>query len=94
MAQIRKKNIRKLESADLEKMSLPNLRKLAKKTATEYYRSGLSGISFGEHEIEKAAEALANQGNRTSLKKDIRSMKNVWKWGKQQIRLLRLPTKK
>lgn len=74
-AERRKEKIKKLEQTDLNKMSLPQLRKLAKETAMEYYKSGLSGISFGGHDMEKAAESLANQGSRTSLKKDIRSMR-------------------
>ncbi len=74
-AEQRKEKIKRLEQTDLDKMSLPQLRKLAKETATEYYKSGLSGISFGGHDMEKAAEDLANQGSRTSLKKDIRSMR-------------------
>lgn len=69
---------------NLDKMSLPQLRKLAKETATEYYRSGLSGISFGEHEVEKAADLLANQGSRTSLKKDIRSMQKKLKMNRTE----------
>lgn len=59
---------------DLNQMSLQDLRKLAAKTAAQYYESGLSGISFGNADVKKAAERLAERGSRTSLKKDILSM--------------------
>lgn len=58
----------------LDDMSLPELKKLAEETAIEYYKSGISGINFGDANIEDVAKKLASQGSKTSLKKDIRSM--------------------
>lgn len=67
-------NAKKLTAKDLDGMSTAKLRKLAKENAVEYYKSGLSGISFGNHDVEKAAEALTENASRTSLKKDILAM--------------------
>lgn len=58
----------------LDGMTLPQLQKIATETAMEYYDSGLSGISFGDVSHRQAAEALATQGSKTSLKKDILAM--------------------
>lgn len=59
----------------IDKMSISDLRKYAKDIAVEYYKTGASGISFPKNvDFEKAAEALAESGTRTSLKKDIISM--------------------
>jgi hypothetical protein len=63
----------------LDEMSLPKIRKIAEKTAIEYYKSGLSGISFGASTPEHVAEALAKRGTATSLKKDIMSMQRKLK---------------
>ena len=58
----------------LDGMSLSQLRKIATETAVKYYESGVSGISFGNVSPRDAAEALAGQGSKTSLKKDIMAM--------------------
>lgn len=73
--------IHNLEMVDLDKMSLPQLRKVARDLATEYYKSGESGISFGATSPEDAAQALAVQGSRTSLKKDIKALRKKLKKG-------------
>ena len=68
-----------LSSKNLDKLKLSELRDLAEKTAIEYYKSGLSGISFGGVAPEEAAKKLAQSGSRTSLKKDILSMQKKLK---------------
>lgn len=55
-------------------LSVNELRKIAEKTAVAYYKSGASGISFGNVNIEDVAKQLAKQGTATSLKKDILAM--------------------
>ena len=59
---------------ELDEMSIAKLRKLAEKTAVDYYKSGASGISFGNASVEDVAKRLAMQGSKTSLKKDILAM--------------------
>ena len=59
---------------ELESMSLENLRKVAEKLAVAYYKSGKSGISFGNSTPEEAAKILAMTGSKTSLIRDILSM--------------------
>lgn len=59
---------------DLEQMSLAHIRKIAEDLAVEYYKSGASGISFTSTSVETVAKALAAQGSKTSLIKDIMSM--------------------
>lgn len=66
-------------SKDLDKMSLNELRQVAEQTASKYYSSGVSGISFGDADINKAAHDLAQRGSKTSLKKDIMSMQKKLK---------------
>ena len=56
-------------------MSLAQLRKETKELAKEYYSSGKSGISFGNDDIDKVAEKLANSASKTSLIKDYMSLK-------------------
>lgn len=68
-----------LSSKNLDKLKLSELRDLAEKTAIEYYKSGLSEISFGGVAPEEAAKKLAQSGSRTSLKKDILSMQKKLK---------------
>lgn len=82
--EIKKKNARKkvgtdgnLTVKDLNSMSLPKLRETAKKTAVEFYKSGKSGVSFGERDVETVIEKLVNEASRTSLKKDILSMQKA-----------------
>lgn len=58
----------------LDNMSGKQLRKLAEKTAEDYYKSGKSGISFGDADIKEAARKMAEQGTEASLKKDILAM--------------------
>ena len=77
-----KKSIKQKDKSKSKKMddkSLMELKKLAEQTAIEYYRSGVSGISFGNARIEDVAKKLAEQGSKTSLKKDIRSMQKKLK---------------
>lgn len=62
------------KAKDLDELSLDELRKIAEKKATEYYKSGKAGISFGETSLEDVAKRVATSGSRTSLKKDILSM--------------------
>ena len=62
---------------DLERMSMSQLRENAQRLAAEWYKSGLSGISFQGYDVEKAAELLTAQGSRTSLKKDILSIQKA-----------------
>lgn len=66
---------KELTEKELSGMKLGDLRKLAEETAIEYYKSGLAGISFGSADVAKVAEKLAMNGSRTSLKKDILSMR-------------------
>ena len=74
------KEIKKtVTSKDLDSMNLSDMRKLAEEVAVEYYKSGLSGISFGGTDIEYAAKVLAQRGSKTSLKKDILSMQKKMK---------------
>ena len=61
--------------SELEKMSLAQLRKETKELAKEYYSSGKSGIFFGNADIDKVAEKLANSASKTSLIKDYMSLK-------------------
>lgn len=68
-----------LSSKNLDKLKLSELRDLAEKTAIEYYKSGLSGISFGGVAPGEAEKKLAQSGSRTSLKKDILSMQKKLK---------------
>lgn len=63
----------------LDQMSFSELQQLAKEKATEYYKSGISGISFGNANIEEVAEKLSKVGSKTSLKKDILSMQKKTK---------------
>lgn len=70
---------KEITAKNLDRMSLGDLRKLATETATEYYKSGMSGISFGNTDVEKAAKMLAAKGSRISLKKDILSMRKKMK---------------
>lgn len=67
-------NTPNIKKKDLDNMSLSELQKLAEETAVEYYKSGISGISFGEKSVEDVAKELSKLGNKTSLKKDILSM--------------------
>lgn len=60
---------------NLDRMSLRELRRVAIEVGTKYYQKGLSGISFGERDPEEVVKKLVAQGNRTSLKKDIISMR-------------------
>ena len=74
------KEIKKtVTSKDLDSMNLSDMRKLAEEVAVEYYKSGLSGISFGGTDIEYSAKVLAQRGSKTSLKKDILSMQKKMK---------------
>lgn len=60
-------------------MSLENLRKVAAKLAIAYYKSGKSGISFGNSAPEEVAKILAMSGSKTSLIRDIVSMQKKLK---------------
>lgn len=77
---------KKVTEKDLDSMSLGDLRKLAKEKAAEYYKSGLSGISFGSHDMDKAAELLTQNASRTSLKKDIISIQKKMSKSVETIR--------
>ncbi|WP_306479851.1 hypothetical protein [Mediterraneibacter sp.] len=57
-------------------MSLNELRKAATEVGIEYYKQGLSGVDFRGRDPETVVRKLVEQGNRTSLKKDIVSMRN------------------
>lgn len=68
-------NSKELTPKDLNRMSLAELQRTAKEIAEEYYKTGLSGISFPDDaDYSEIAEALSKSGSRTSLKKDILSM--------------------
>lgn len=67
------------KAKDLDNMSLAKLRKISEELATEYYESGISGISFGNTEPAMAAKMLASMGSKTSLKKDILSIQKSLK---------------
>lgn len=58
-------------------MSLNELRKAATEVGIEYYKQGLSGVDFRGRDPETVVRKLVEQGNRTSLKKDIVSMRNL-----------------
>lgn len=73
-AELNKNIIKKNTAKELDNMSLTDLQKLTEKTAIEYYKSGISGINFGDRNVEDVAKQLAKQGSKTSLKKDILSM--------------------
>lgn len=72
-------NSKKLTAKDLDRMSLKELRTLTQKIAAEYYKTGKSGISFGEYDVEKAAELLVQGSSRASLKKDILAIQRKMK---------------
>lgn len=61
--------------SELEKMSLSELRNNTKSLAEKYYKSGKSGISFGDTNVTQAAEKLTANASRTALTKDYMSMK-------------------
>lgn len=61
---------------NLDGMSLKELRRVATEVGVEYYKQGLSGVNFGGRDPETVVRKLVAQGNRTSLKKDIVSMRN------------------
>ena len=63
----------------LDEMNLAELRKTAEETALKYYKSGISGISFGNANMKDVAHTLAKQGSATSLKKDIMAMQKKMK---------------
>ena len=67
----------RITAKSLDNMSLDKLRSLAEKTAIEYYKSGASGISFGNSSVEHVAKVLAQKGSKTSLKRDILSMQRA-----------------
>ena len=67
------------KAKELDNMSLAKLRKISEELATEYYESGISGISFGKTEPAMAAKMLAAMGSKTSLKKDILSIQKSLK---------------
>ena len=66
---------KEISSNDLEGMNLKELRKVATEVGVEYYKQGLSGVNFGGRDPETVVRKLVAQGNRTSLKKDIVSMR-------------------
>lgn len=68
------KGMKTYTAKELDSMSLDKLRKTAEATAVEYYKSGVSNISFGSSSPDHIAKTLASQGSKTSLKKDIMSM--------------------
>lgn len=60
--------------SELEKMSLAQLRKETKELAKEFCSSGKLDISFGNADIDKVAEKLANGASKTALIKDYMSL--------------------
>ena len=67
---------KEISSNNLDGMSLNELRKAATEVGIEYYKQGLSGVDFRGRDPETVVRKLVEQGNRTSLKKDIVSMRN------------------
>ncbi len=63
----------------LEELNLNELKKIAEIKATNYYKSGKSGISFGNASEEEAAKNLVSIGSKTSLIKDIMSIQRKLK---------------
>lgn len=70
---------RRYTAKELDGMSIDKLKGVAEKTATEYYQSGISGISFGDKDPGEAAKMLVAKGSKTSLKKDILTMQKKMK---------------
>lgn len=58
----------------LQEMPLEELREKTEKLAETWYKSGKSGISFGDKDPEEAAKTLAKSGSRSSLVKDYYSL--------------------
>lgn len=67
---------KEISSNNLDGMSLKELRRVATELGVEYYKQGLSGVNFRGRDPEAVVRKLVAQGNRTSLKKDIVSMRN------------------
>lgn len=67
---------KEISSNNLDGMSLKELRRVATELGVEYYKQGLSGVNFRGRNPEAVVRKLVAQGNRTSLKKDIVSMRN------------------
>lgn len=65
---------KRYSKAEIEAMPLSKLRKETAKVATAYYKSGLSGVYFGNTPPEKAAEMLTAQSSPAQLKKALASM--------------------
>lgn len=61
--------------SELEQMSIAQLRKETANLAKTWYKSGKSGISFGDKDIDAAVSKLVNNANRNSLTKDYMSLK-------------------
>lgn len=64
---------------EIDNMNIKELRNVAEKTAKEYYLSGKSGISFGDANIDDVVGSMVSQGNKTSLRKDIKSIQRKLK---------------
>lgn len=58
----------------LKEMPLEELREKTEKLAETWYKSGKSGISFGDKNPEEVAKTLAKSGSRSSLVKDYYSL--------------------
>lgn len=70
------KKAKEISRNNLDGMNLKELREAAMEARAEYYKQGLSGVDFREKDLETVVRKLAEQGNRTSLKKDIVSVRN------------------
>ncbi len=63
-------------SKELKTTSDSKLKESMRQLMTEYYKSGKSGISFGERSIESAVNALLSQKrSRASIIKDYKAIK-------------------
>lgn len=64
-----------ISSTPLKKMTNAALKKELLKLTTYYYKSGKSGISFGNRSPEEAAKMLVGQKrSRSSMEKDYRAL--------------------
>jgi hypothetical protein len=73
------KEIKMYTSFQLKNMSLKKLQSTATSLATEWYKSGKSGISFGDADVSKAAASLVKGSSKTSLIRDILALQKKLK---------------
>lgn len=68
------KKAKRYTKEEIEKMPLAKLRKESERLSAVYYKSGLSGIHFGNTPPEKAAQLLTAQATTPQLRKSLASV--------------------